>query len=93
MATYTVNRAKHATLVALIVDTVNFNRDAATLVVTNRGTSADIFVRLDGTAPVINGDDNYVVPPGQTRDFGPANTEVPQIKLISAGLPAYSVEL
>ena len=50
MATYTVRRSKHATLVASTVDTVKFSTKPKTVEVRNLDSSAVIFFRTDGDA-------------------------------------------
>lgn len=91
MATYTVDRAKHATLIATVVDTVNFNAEWGSIRVFNRGM-VDIYVRLDGTAPTVAGDECYVIPAGTAEDII-TGAAISLIKLISSGIPAYSVEV
>ncbi len=93
MANYSVNRAKHATLVAATVDTVSFVSATAEVEVVNRGTD-DIYYTVDGSTPTVGGDDTYIVRGGEAvgapKNF--VNPLVAQVKLMSSGSPAYSVE-
>ena len=91
MAVYSVQTAKHATLVAATVDTVTFTAGGTGLRIRNRGTVGDIYFRFDGTAAVSVADDNYFVGPGESLTVDQKN--VPSVSLISAGTPAYSVEV
>lgn len=93
MATHSVARAKHATLVAATVDTVNLSGDTPEVEVLNRGGDY-IYFTLDGSVPTSGGDDTYVVPPGsalQVPDWSGAGPS--QVKLISASAVAYSVQV
>lgn len=90
MASYTVTKAKHATLVAATVDTVTLAA-ANEVAVTNRSSADTIFFRLDGTAPVVDGDDSYVVGPLAMKVVNLA-PEIATVKLISSGAAPYSVE-
>ena len=89
MATYTANRAKHATLGAGTADTVTLAQDVQSVEVINRGTDA-IYCRVDETAPTVGGDDCEVIPAGASLIIDtPSSTTV--IKLISTSATAYSV--
>lgn len=92
MATITAAFAAHATLTASTVDTVNINADN-TVAVSNRGSS-DIYFTISsgGTAatPAV-ANDSYICPAGQVKIITGAQG-VTQVKLISSGTPAYSVE-
>lgn len=96
MATYTVNTAKHAVLVADTVDTVSLNQPASFLIVTNRTTSGSpIFFTFGDptkgvTAPTVNGNDCYVVGIGMTLSIPYDGTPI-DVKLISSAGQAYSV--
>ena len=91
MATYSVNRAKHATLVAATVDTVNLSYSGSVIRVKNRGTVGDIYFTVDGTTPVSGADEHYFLAPGENIVIDNAGG-IGVVKLISSGTPAYSVE-
>ena len=92
MASYTVARSKHATLVAATVDTITLERDYSQVEIVNRGTE-DIWATVDGSTPVAAADDTIFVGTGQflvlSMPTTGAGTDV--VKLISAGTPSYSV--
>jgi hypothetical protein len=89
MATYTVNKGKHATLGAATVDTVNVS-STHTVEVLNRG-AADIYFTIDGSVPTVGGDDTYIAPAGQPVVVTTDESRITVVKLISASNPAYSV--
>lgn len=93
MASYTVARSKHATLVAATVDSVTLSLDYSQVEIVNRSTTGDIYATVDGTTPVSAADDTIYIGPGQALVLAlpttGAGTDV--IKLISAGTPSYSV--
>lgn len=92
MATYNVARAKHATLVASTVDTVNMSSKGNALRVINRDAQGGdaLYFSIDGTAPTVAGDDTYFLGPDQALDT--AGGDIAAVKLISSGTPDYSVE-
>lgn len=93
MAAYTVTYAKHATLVASVVDTVTLNAPRHTVAVVNRG-AGPIYFRLftmGAAAPTVAGDETYVVGSGETKVVTSENP-VSSVSLIAAGAEAYSVE-
>ena len=93
-------RAQSGTLTAATVTTVTLTGAYSTVTVTNQGT-VPIYVRLDGTAPTVAGDDCLVVDAGDesvfgyrsTYDQGQPGTVNPGtvIKLISSATPTYTV--
>jgi hypothetical protein len=92
MASYTgIATAKHATLTANTVDAVSFSRNFRAIEVKNRGTTGDIYFRIDGVDPSpTSTDNNYIVLPGESlviSDDWTGDT----VRLVSAGTPAYSV--
>jgi len=94
MAVYNVVKAKHATLVLNVADTVNFSTiGASTFRVTNRGALGAIFLRADGIDPVLQADENYVIPNNTEKLVVVGDSQNPQIRLISAAASPYSVEL
>lgn len=97
MATYSVTTAKHATLTASTVDTVNVSNSAAFITVINRATSGDPIYFTIGDAsttpdPVAAADDTYIVAAGMTLIL-PGDSTNRQIKLISDSAQAYSVQV
>lgn len=93
MASYTVAKAKHATLVASTVDSVTLSLDFGSVEILNRSTTDTIYATVDGSTPVVAADDTIFVGPGQsvvtTMPTTGAGTDV--VKLISSGTPSYSV--
>jgi hypothetical protein len=93
MASYSVDRAKHATLVASTVDTVTLGRDFNEVEILNRDGTAAIYFTVDGSTPTVGGDNALVIPAvigsvtESTLDISGTNV----VKLISAGTPSYSV--
>lgn len=92
MAAYTVDRAKHATLVAATVDTVTLS-EFSVVEVLNRDGVAAIYFTTDGSTPTVAGDNTQVLPAAvggvQVSTINISGTNV--VKLISAGTPSYSV--
>jgi hypothetical protein len=90
VATYNaIAKAKHATLVAATVDTVNFVASSQFYEVVNL-SAADIYVNLDGTEPVVAGDDSLVVRAGEAATLYVAQGSS-QVKLKSASGAEYHV--
>lgn len=91
MASFSVDRSKHATLTADAVDTVTLGY-RGTVEVLNRSASDYIYFTNDDSAPAVDGDDTFVVGPGQSLLVGASNVGSNEVvKLISAGAAAYSV--
>jgi hypothetical protein len=90
MATYNVIKAKHQTLVASTVDTVNLSGGFNYVEVSNWG-SARIFFTIDGSTPTVGGDDSYPVGPGGSLPVPVTTPATVAVKLISAGANDYSV--
>lgn len=93
-------RAQSGTLVAGTVTTVKFPQYFWNLVVVNRSTNQEIWVRTDGEDPTVAGDDCFPVLPQQSVTFsnGVLSQEPvvrvgggTQVSLISSGTPTYSV--
>lgn len=86
--------ARHGTLAATIVTTINVGSDARDIEVLNRDGAAEIFFTVDGTEPTIEGDDMYVLPAAigsmVVQSPGAGDTVV---KLRSVGTPKYSVSV
>ena len=93
MATYNADNAVHARLVATVVDTVTLNYVAGEIIVYNRSGVSDLFFRVDGVNPVISGNNSHIVPVNSVRHIGPANPDAIEVRLVSAGIPYYSVEI
>jgi hypothetical protein len=92
MASYTVKRSKHATLVANTADSVTLTSRPTSVELRNFSSSAVIFFRLDGTAPTVSGDDTDRLGPEEILQVDlPRDVEPPQVGLISSGTPAYSI--
>jgi hypothetical protein len=91
MASYTVRRSKHATLVANTADKVTFTSKPKSIEVRNLSDTAVIFFRCDGTAPTVNGDDTDRLGPGERLEVDGANIDPPEVQLISSGTPGYSI--
>jgi hypothetical protein len=87
LATYTVRRSKHATLVATTVDTVKFSTKPKTVEVRNLDATAVILFRSDGEVPAVNGDDTERLGPGERLEVDAANVDPPQVQLISSSTP------
>ena len=92
MASRNADSAVHATLVATIKDTVTLNNEAGEVVIYNRSGTSDIFARWDGADPGIGADNSHVIRTNSERRFGPPITSAIEVRLISAGIPQYSVE-
>jgi hypothetical protein len=95
MGAFAPTVSKDATLVAATVDTLTFDKTGVFYEIVNRSTTADIFVRFDGTNPVVAdgagaADGCTIVRAGESIRRQVARTAV--VKLISSGTPAYIVE-
>lgn len=90
MASYSVAKSKHATLVASTADTVAFTTDWPAVEVVNKDASAAIYFTVSGVAPTVAGDDTLYVGPGQSV-IERSNVLTDPVKLISSGTPAYAV--
>lgn len=93
-------KAKSGILVANTVTTVKFPQYYNTLIVVNRSTTDEIWVRSDGDNPAVEGDDSFPVLPQQSVTFGNGIlSQEPivrvesgtQVSLISSGTPKYTV--
>jgi hypothetical protein len=86
------NRIVHGTLVAATVTTVTLDHDYNSVEVMNRSTTSDLYFRVDGTDPVVAGNDSYVVPSGEYLQVDiPGWAKASEIRMISAGTPAFSL--
>ena len=93
-------RAASGTLVSGTVTTVKFPQYFWNLIVVNRSTDQEIWVRTDGEDPTVGGDDCFPVLPQQSITFsnGVLSQEPvvrvgggTQVSLISSGTPNYTV--
>lgn len=91
MATYSAASTQHQTLTANTVDTVTLDGDYDTVEVFNRGSTGDIYFRVDGTAPTVGGAGSFIVTPGMSLIVDPPTSGNSVVKLISSGTPPYSV--
>jgi hypothetical protein len=94
MASYSGMRIKHATLVAATMDTVTLDGDYKQVEVVARDAVSEIYFTVDGPNPTVLGDNTHVLPQAIGRVTVPASAApgTPTIvKLISAGVPKYSV--
>lgn len=91
MANYSVQTAKHATLVGATVDTVTFSANGTGLRVANRHATLALYFRFDATDPAAAGDDTYFVGAGTSVTI--TQRGVTEIRLISSGAADYSVEV
>lgn len=92
MANISVVSAMSAILTVLTVDTVSCTRAFTWIVVKNRSTTAEIWVRVDGVDPTVGGDEAYVVLPLGSRDLHIPDPAGVSVKVISAAAAAYAVE-
>jgi hypothetical protein len=101
MTAYNARFAKHATLGAATVDSVLLSWTGRRIQVANHDAAAIIYVTVGGptvagtTDPVSAADDTFVVRPASSTFIPwPTSTVGPVcVKLISAGTPAYSVQV
>lgn len=87
---------RHGTLVAATVTTVSVTGDRNEVGITHKNNVTDpIYARCDGTNAAVAATDTYTILPGQTRWIPrPATLASPTVvTLISAGTPAYELEL
>jgi hypothetical protein len=89
MANYSAAKVKHQTLSANVVDVVTLTAKFKAVEVLNRG-SADIYFRVDGTAPTVAGDDCFVVVASASLQV-PSLDESDVVRLIASSSCAYSV--
>jgi hypothetical protein len=65
----TASRATSPTLVINTLLAVNFPQYFATITVVNENATGIVWVRTDGVAPTVRGDDCYPVLPMQSQSF------------------------
>jgi hypothetical protein len=86
---------RHGTLTANTVATVSLTRDLREVAVMHKGNVQDpIYVRCDGTAATVAGNDTYSVLPGQHRTIPRiwSSGSPTAVSIISAGAVQYEVE-
>lgn len=83
----------NGTLVAGTPTTVTLDEPYSTITVLNRNGLGEIFFRVDGTAPVVGANDNFVVPAAITSVSVHATDEEigTTIGLVSSAACTYSV--
>lgn len=88
----TVNNSWHGSLIANVISQIDFNATGiGTLYVTNRSASSDIYA-WSGSNPSVGGDSSAVIPPGTKRGIGTADSDNPEVRLITALAGTASVE-
>lgn len=100
MASHAAVSAQHATLAALTVDDVTLSSGSIRLLrIQNRSAADTIFYtwggRVTPSDPTVNGDDCFCLPPGAVDELDVTHerfTSGAVVKLISSGIPSYSVE-
>lgn len=86
-----VVRAKHATSAAGVRDQIRFTKSGQQFEIVNLSTS-DIYVRFDGTDPVVGADDTDVVRAREAVSFLLPDSEATDtVKLISSANAEYHV--
>lgn len=83
-------RMKHGTLTANAVTTHTLEAYTQQITVTNRSQTGEIYFTVDGSTPVVGGDDSHVCL--GSRTVAPYSTiNAPTVKLISTGALNYSL--
>ena len=73
---------------------VTLSADVSQVAVLNRHATANVWVRVDGTDPEVDGDDTYVVPPGSRRVLEVTTAGATVVKLrADAGVTDVEVEV
>lgn len=92
MATLTPSQSAFATVGLSTVDTYRFTGDGSNFWIANRG-NADLWIRVDGVDPVVNGDGSHLIP-GMTMRTFPDPIGAKDVRLTAgAGTCMYAVEL
>lgn len=86
-------KTRHGTLTGGAVHPVTADADVGAMAVLNLDrTGLVIYVRGDGTDPVVEGDDSFAVPSGSRRVL-PIDTDgLSEVRLICSGAAKYEVE-
>jgi hypothetical protein len=92
MASYTVAKAKHATLVASTVDTVTVTWGASQQAEVSNWGTARLYFTTYGSTPAVGADDAFVVGPGGSLIVPTPGATSTAIKLISSAANDYSVQ-
>lgn len=94
MASYSVIRAKHATLSSTTADSITLSFPGQEIIVTNFDGTNKLYVTWDGTTPTAAADDSFVVPISSSKTLkrtkGFSGSTV--VKVVGNG-GAYSVEM
>jgi hypothetical protein len=91
MTSYSVARAKHATLSGTTVDTVTVTGAHEEIEVLNRSGAADLYVTTDGSVPVAGADNTDIVPVGTSLVLRASAGEGGTVVQILGNGNAYSV--
>ncbi len=89
------SKTAHGTLTANAVTTVEISNHGGAVEIVNRSGTGTMWVRFDGTNPVIGAQDNYVVVGARRfdlRTFGTLPSNNVFVKIISSAALDYSVE-
>ena len=90
MAAYTVATSKTATLAANVEDTVAFTDPNRFVSILNH-SGGTLYVRLDGVAPTVDGDNCLALLAGERLDRD-ARSNVAQVRLISSAAVKYTTD-
>ena len=83
-------KVRHGETVGYVVETVNLGHDSDSVEVLNRG-SFDLYFRLDGSDPVVDGNNSEIVPVGSALEVLRVASGNATVKLISEDDVKYSV--
>ena len=92
MATYSVNRCKHSTLIVGVVDTINLAEAFSYVRVTNKSNVGVLYVRTDSINPTVAGDDTFAVQENSEKNIIVPDISAIQVRIISSVAAQYSVE-
>lgn len=90
MATYSARKVKSATLTASTADTVSLTQSYPEVEVLHRGTAGTLWVRADGGAATVAGDECYAVQPYEAVIL-PPGPQPPSLSIISSDAVDYTV--
>lgn len=92
MAAITPARSTFATVGLSTVDAYLFTGDGTVFWIANRG-NADLWVRVDGIDPAVNGDGSHLIPGMTSRTFSDPSGNKDVRLTAGAGTCMYAVEL
>lgn len=75
-------RIRHV-VAGVAASSTDLGTDTGRVAVLNRHASSEVFVRVDGTNPAVDGDDAYVVPAGARRVIPVATDGNTVVRLIA----------